>query len=102
MHPRRPHNVELEHLLGAGDPSDLTHNAFGHASALMQDLVRANVNKDGPCSTAIEVVEGATVSDILELVSSLQAPWLSGKPPGMAWRCDQLGEASPAARPDGA
>ena len=41
MHPRRPHNVELEHLLGAGDPSDLTHNAFGHASALMQDLVRA-------------------------------------------------------------
>ena len=28
-----------EHLLGAGDPADLMFNAFGHASALMQELV---------------------------------------------------------------
>ena len=44
---RRRYNLDYvapgsqEHLLGAGDPSDLTHNAFGHASALMQELVRA-------------------------------------------------------------
>ena len=30
-----------EHLLGAGDPADLMFNAFGHASALMQELVGA-------------------------------------------------------------
>ena len=44
---RRRYNLDYvapgsqEHLVGAGDPSDLTHNAFGHASALMQELVRA-------------------------------------------------------------
>ena len=30
-----------EHLLGAGNPSDLARNAFGHASALMAELVWA-------------------------------------------------------------
>ena len=30
-----------EHLLGAGDPADFIYNAFGHASALMQELERA-------------------------------------------------------------
>ena len=30
-----------EHFLGAGDPADYMFNAFGHASALMQDLERA-------------------------------------------------------------
>ena len=30
-----------EHLLGAADPTDFMYNAFGHASALMQELERA-------------------------------------------------------------
>ena len=30
-----------EHLLGAVDPTDFMYNAFGHASALMQELERA-------------------------------------------------------------
>ena len=33
-----------EHLLGAGDPLDFMYNAFGHASALMQDLEREYSN----------------------------------------------------------
>ena len=37
---RRRHNLgyvapgSQEHLLGAGDPTDIMYNAFGHASAL--------------------------------------------------------------------
>ena len=54
-----------EHLLGAADPTDLVYNAFGHASALMQELQRAysptftaeRENQDAEYAEAVRIDE---------------------------------------------